>query len=72
MKKSTQIKIGDFVEGKHGYGNIAGIVKELKAKYVIIDIYNQSYDDFTKTENTKSLTISRIYNINRNSANIIN
>jgi hypothetical protein len=60
----SEIKVGDFIEGKYKYGYISGkVIKVLKNK-VVITKYNQFYNEYTPTDQEVNVTNTRIYRVN--------
>jgi hypothetical protein len=58
------IKIGDLVLAKYKFGCVSGIVKKIKKNVVVVDRYQQCYDNYYPLHTELNITISRIREIN--------
>lgn len=56
----NQIEIGSFIKGHYKCGCICGIVTKIGKNKVQIQVYQQHYKEFTKTDLIQDVTISRI------------
>jgi hypothetical protein len=65
------IQVNDFIQGSYKFGCIAGKVVKVGKNKVVIDKYNQHYDDFAPTGKLVNVTISRIYRVNDPEVNIV-
>lgn len=59
----NKIEIGSFISGKYKCGSICGIVSKIGKNKVQIQVYQQHYKEFTKTDRLVDVTVSRIYGV---------
>lgn len=62
--QSSDIKIGDYIRGQYKYGCIHGIVTEIHKKHVVINVYQEWYNERRQTQIHSNVTISRIREVN--------